>query len=73
MSLKLHTDTAIERIRKDRSKTAERYDEIIRLRMLLMDVLDTVEVGDEFFDPMGGLRQRIEQQAKKWGLKGDCV
>jgi hypothetical protein len=53
-------------IRHDPTKSAERYDEIIELRMLLMDVMDYSEIPS-------ALRARIERRAKKWGAKGDCV
>lgn len=63
-------------LRSDPSKTAERYDEIIALRMLLIDVVEYVEVDiddDRMLDPLGTLRFRIEERAKRWGKKGDCV
>ena len=55
----------LARIRNDESLTAARYDEIIKLRMLLLDIMETAECDL--------LRRRIEKAAAGWGKKGDCV
>lgn len=55
----------IERIRGDRDQTEARYDEIIKLRMLLLDIMETAECD--------ALARRIERASATWGKKGDCV
>lgn len=57
------------RMRLDESKTAARYDEIIKLRMLLLDVLE--DLGE--FTSGTTRMDHIEKLAQKWGKKGDCV
>lgn len=51
-------------LRNDVTKTAARYDEIIALRMLLLDVLEDTEYVDI---------ERIRRASMRWGKKGDCV
>jgi hypothetical protein len=58
-------------IRNDETKTAARYDEIITLRMKLLDILDELE-RDQIIEGNKWI-PRIEEMAKKWGKKGDCV
>jgi len=58
-------------IRKDPTKTEARYDEIIELRMLLLDILETT-IGLELPE-LNDLTVVIQKRAAKWGLKGDCV
>lgn len=69
----------LEAMRNDPSKTAARYDEIVRLRMMLMDVEEMiVRIVD---DLCPGAQQRqlerarssILKAARRWGRKGDCV
>lgn len=64
-------------LRLDTTKTAARYDEIIQLRMLLLDILEgtaTLELSEGIDkDRIDRYRQRIEETSVKWGRKGDCV
>lgn len=64
----------IERLRNDPDLTAARYDEIVKLRMLLLDILD--DLKDDWGEYALGAKNmagRIEHFAKTWGKKGDCV
>jgi hypothetical protein len=63
----------LTRIRNDETKTAARYDEIIALRMLLMDINDAIDESGMFPDVAERLKQKIVERAKRWGKKGDCV
>ena len=64
----------VERIRNDASKTAERYDEIIALRMLLLDFVEIVTDGDEIDnEAIDKFKDKLLARAKTWGKKGDCV
>jgi hypothetical protein len=58
----------IERLRNDESLTAARYDEIIKLRMLLLEFLD-YGLDSE----MARFHNRIAELSNTWGKKGDCV
>lgn len=55
-------------IRNDPKMTAIRYDEIIKLRMLLLDILEDLEEAGE-----DGMADRIKYHSKKWGNPGDCA
>lgn len=62
----------INAIRDDVSRTAARYDEIIKLRMMLLDIADIA--GTIAHEPeLERVRIRILNRAKRWGRKGDCV
>ena len=64
-------------LRTDTAKTAARYDEILHLRMLLLDVLDDVDSSHD--DDEGRIHvsratvEQIRRDAKRYGRKGDCV
>jgi hypothetical protein len=58
--------------RDDPAKTSARYDEIIKLRMMLLDIADIA--GTIAHEPeLERDRIRIVNRAKHWGRKGDCV
>jgi hypothetical protein len=62
-----------ERIRNDETLTAARYDEIVELRMLLMDIDEMLDESGMFPDVLSRIRKPIQDRVKKWGKKGDCV
>lgn len=64
----------ITRIRLDESKTAERYDEIVKLRMLLLDIGEMID-DRGMLAKEGGLsiNRKIVAESARWGRKGDCV
>jgi hypothetical protein len=67
----------IAEIRADSSRTAERYDEIVALRMLLLDVVERIKDWDLDYLRIGPqaehLVKRIEDRSESWGKEGDCV
>jgi hypothetical protein len=51
--------------RSDPAKTSVRYDEIIHLRMFLLDICDQLDVLE---DPRSqSVRRQILEKAKTWG------
>ncbi len=64
----------LDQIRNDGSRTVARYDEIIKLRTLLLDLM---EEADRQEPPLTGVEIRlidkVKEMSKKWGKKGDCV
>lgn len=58
----------LEDLRNDPALTAARYDEIIKLRMLLLEFLD-YGLDHE----MASFHNRIVDLSNTWGKKGDCV
>jgi hypothetical protein len=64
--------TNTEKLRLDATLTAARYDEIVTLRILLMEVADDLEGLDHPSD-RSRLRERILKRAEVWGTKGDIV
>jgi hypothetical protein len=68
----------IERIRQDTTQAAARYQEILDLRMLLLDILDAVDGLDDDdrarrSRDLQHAMQDIRRRARAWGKKGDCV
>ena len=62
---------ALADLRSDPKKTSARYDEIISLRMFLLDIQDEL-ANDE--DPKAiAIRKDIGTRAARWGKRGDCV
>ena len=58
-------------LRSDPRKTSARYDEIISLRMLLLDIQDKLSRSE---DPaVLQIRKDIDERAKQWGKREDCV
>ena len=58
-------------IRSDPTKTAARYDEIIALRMFLLDIKEELSKDN---DPLiQRVRRDILRRARTWGKEGDCV
>ena len=58
-------------LRSDPRKTSARYDEIISLRMLLLDIQDKLSRSE---DPaVLQIRKDIDKRAKQWGKREDCV
>jgi hypothetical protein len=62
---------ALDDLRSDPRKTAERYDEIISLRMFLLDIHDVLKNEEE--PKLRSLAKRIHDRSKRWGKKGDCA
>lgn len=58
----------LEELRNDPRFTAARYDEVIKLRMLLLEFLD-YGLDSE----MARFHNRILDLSKTWGKKGDCI
>lgn len=60
------------RLRKDESKTAARYDEIIKLRQFIWQIEE--DYADELMpDLRGRLLRDIKALSAGWGKEGDCV
>lgn len=60
-------------IRSDPKMVSRRYDEIIALRMFLLDIREAIETAD-FEDPkLKKIEKQITALSRKWGKKGDCV
>lgn len=63
-------------IRNDPNQTQARYDEIIRLRMFILDFQDDIErnqdLGTVVLDA-NRWTSKIERFQARWGRKGDCV
>jgi hypothetical protein len=58
-------------LRNDGTKTAARYDEIIKLRMFILDIEAAMrQRGDERDEEQ---LRKIDKLAQFWGAKGDCV
>lgn len=69
-------EMARAKIRSDTTLTEARYEEIVSLRMLLLDVNDTLEANEQDFMEdfrWKSIKEKIDKQAKTWGKKGDCV
>lgn len=47
-------------------ETGARYDEILALRMLLLDMLDDEDLPERW-------REKIERRSRTWGAPEDCV
>lgn len=62
----------LTRIRLDASKTAARYDEIVKLRMLILGLIDDCDL-EEAHRRLEQWRKKAEQMSKGWGAKGDCA
>ena len=60
----------MSKVRYDPTLTAQRYDEIICLRQLLCDVLNSVDIGIQRYSTSRAVFTRIAKQAKKWGTEG---
>lgn len=67
--------TDINRMRENKELTAERYDEIVALRMLLLDIVSDAEAYGPGGDYLirGRHIRTIRQLSKKWGQKDDIV
>lgn len=59
-----------EYARTDPNKSAARHDEIISLRMLLLDLRDALVLNQTNIRP---LVAKIDNTAVTWGKPGDCV
>jgi len=65
------TERALIDLRSDPKKTALRYDEIISLRMFLLDIQDELSRSE---DPAAlKVRKDISERAKQWGKREDFV
>lgn len=53
-------------LRNDAARTAARYDEILALRMLLLDMLEDEDLPEQW-------QEEIERRSRAWGAPGDCV
>ncbi len=58
-------------MRLDVTKTAERFDEIVRLRQFIFDIQATEAHKGEIADRE--LINKIDKFSFNWGQKGDCV
>lgn len=65
----------LEELKNDPTKTAARYDEVIKLRMHLLDILEDNRLLElvEQYPWIANIRLRIAKESKMWGRKGDCV
>ena len=66
MNKRLAAALRIQRLRLDPEKTAARYDEIIKLRMSLLNMQERFASIDEVYI-------MIKTLSESWGKKGDCV
>ena len=69
-------EAARQAIRSDVTQTEARYDEIVSLRMLLLDILDGLDSAEDeglTRHYTATFRERIKKRTPTWGKKDDCV
>ena len=59
-------------IKTDPTKSATRYEEIIDLRMFLLDIKDRLKKYNTT-EERTRITEAILARAQKWGEEGDCV
>lgn len=57
--------------RSDPKLTAQRYDEIVKLRMMLLDIRSLLTGNNH--PKAERIRDMIQKEARTWGEDGDCV